>query len=323
MHTAQPPTTFASSPPARPLALPLVGASYPQVLRTPRHRWWNPVVSWVVALLLGGAAVVLPMLFYLGGVFVLGGDDAVAGLDPQMADAPSTFVLNLSLALLIGVALLAVAIGHPVASRFLHSVEGRVRWGWLGRCLMLLLPLWLIYIVSAWVVDGTRTLGREDGWIALLLMALFMTPLQAAGEEYLFRGFVMVSIGAWFRRPIVGLVISGVVSSAVFAAAHGSGDPWIIVNLVGMSVACVYLTWRTGGLEAAIAIHVVNNVVVGVFGVLTGTSAESYIDASTRSTPLEALVGVAVMALATLILLRAADRAGISRTVPPAVGARP
>lgn len=307
--------------PARPLSLPLIGASYGEVLRSPRWRWWNPVVAWVLAIVLGLVAVFVPMLVY---GFTLAATTGAEAFSTDMEMTPSmTFVLNVSLALLIVVSLVAVAIGFPVAARFLHSVEGRVRWAWLIRCVLVLLPLFVVYVVGVWALDGARSLGPSQGWPALLAMAVFMTPLQAAGEEYLFRGFVLASIGSCFRRPIVGLVVAGTLSTVLFAAAHGSMDPWILIDLGGIAVACVYLTWRTGGLEAAVALHTTNNVVVFFLGILTGTVSESYVDNTTTGTPEQALVSVAVSALATVLLLWQAKRVGVHRAVPASVGARP
>lgn len=89
------------------------------------------------------------------------------------------------------------------------------------------------------------------------------------------------------------------------------------------AVAAVLLTWRTGGLEAAVALHVVNNVVVIVFGTLAGTVNESFVDVETTGSPLATLVSAAVIALLTALLLWHARRAGIARTVPVGAGAHP
>ena len=83
------------------------------------------------------------------------------------------------------------------------------------------------------------------------------------------------------------------------------------------------LTWRTGGLEAAVALHVVNNVVIIVFGTLTGLDKESYVTDAAQGDPLSTLLSATVVTLATVLLLWQAKRAGVARTVPAAVGARP
>ena len=47
---------------------------------------------------------------------------------------------------------------------------------------------------------------------------------------------------------------TAVLSAATFSLAHGSLDPWILLDLAAFAVAAVLLTWRTGGLEAAVAL---------------------------------------------------------------------
>lgn len=289
------------------------------MLRTPRHAWWRPLLSIGIVAICAATVMFVPVMVY--GI-VRAVRRGPASLSDDMLMEPSgMLVLNLSLAALILVALFAIAVAHPVKARFLHSVEGRVRWRWLARCLLLLLPLWIAYVGIGWLAEG-RVEPRPEGWVWLIAMAVLVTPLQAAGEEYLFRGWVMASLGAWFRDTRVALVLAVVVSSVLFAAAHGSADPWIVGTLVVMSIACVYLTWRTGGLEAAVAMHVVNNVVVIIVSTLDGTLADSFIDETTAGSPMMFLTSTVVTALATWLLVWQAGRAGICRTVPSHVGAR-
>ena len=243
--------------------------------------------------------------------------------DLDLLSAPMVLLNNLLLAALIGVALLAVALGHPVAARFVHSVEGRVRWRWLARCVVVLTPLFLAYVLGTWALDGAPTAPRAQDWVWLLVMAFVLTPFQAAGEEYLFRGWLLLAVGTWIRRPVVAVAVTAVLSAATFALAHGSLDPWILLDLAAFAVAAVLLTWRTGGLEAAVALHVVNNVVIIAAGTLVGTVEDSYVDAETAGSPAATLLSVAVVAVATALLLWQARRAGIARTVPVTVGARP
>ncbi|WP_087113921.1 CPBP family intramembrane glutamic endopeptidase, partial [Micrococcus luteus] len=294
-----------------------------------RARWWNPLASFglvlaglVGLLVLGGVLGALALLA-TSGPGLLGAADPTDVADLDLLSAPMVLLNNLLLAALIGVALLAVALGHPVAARFVHSVEGRVRWRWLARCVVVLTPLFLAYVLGTWALDGAPTAPRAQDWVWLLVMAFVLTPFQAAGEEYLFRGWLLLAVGTWIRRPVVAVAVTAVLSAATFALAHGSLDPWILLDLAAFAVAAVLLTWRTGGLEAAVALHVVNNVVIIAAGTLVGTVEDSYVDAETAGSPAATLLSVAVVAVATALLLWQARRAGIARTVPVTVGARP
>ena len=54
--------------------------------------------------------------------------------------------------------------------------------------------------------------------------------------------------------------MSVALSTVAFAAAHGSPDPWIFGSIGCFAMAAGIAAYRTGGLEAGIAMHAVNNV---------------------------------------------------------------
>ena len=53
-------------------------------------------------------------------------------------------------------------------------------------------------------------------------------------------------------------------------------DVWIWIDIGSLAVAACWLAWRTGGIEAGIALHVVNNLAVTfAVGILLGGLEES------------------------------------------------
>ena len=184
------------------------------------------------------------------------------------------------LAGLIPVAAGAVAIAHRVRPRWVSSVRGGVRWRWLARCSLVVAPVWVVYLGLGFLLDPIEP-GRPAHWVLLLVMALLVTPFQAAGEEFLFRGWLVQNLGGYFARPVAGLVVSTVVSAALFGLAHGSPDPWVLLSIATLAVAACLANWRTGGLEAGIAMHAVNNVGVGIVTITYGGYAESFVSETT------------------------------------------
>lgn len=226
--------------------------------------------------------------------------------------------LDLTLAAFIPVAVLAVAVAHRVRPRWVSSVVGGIRWRWLGRCLLVTAPVWVLYLAVGSVVDPVDP-GRPEHWVLLLVMAVVVTPFQAAGEEYLFRGWLVQNVGGFFARPVAGLVVSTVVSAVLFAAAHGSPDPWVLLSIATLAVAACLANWRTGGLEAGIAMHVVNNVGVGVVTITYGGYTDSFVDGSTTGSPWDFFPGLVVHALAVALILWQGRRARVVRTTPEPV----
>ena len=113
--------------------------------------------------------------------------------------------------------------------------------------------------------------GRRDGHRAGRLASagccswsLLTTPLQSAAEEYLFRGYLSQAIAGWIRRPAVGAVVAAVVTAALFSLAHAPGDLPTFLDRFAFGLAASAVVWLTGGLEAAIVLHAVNNVLVFV-----------------------------------------------------------
>jgi uncharacterized protein len=93
----------------------------------------------------------------------------------------------------------------------------------------------------------------------------------------------------------------------LFVAGHGTADPWAVADLTVFAVACCWLTFRTGGLEAAIVLHAVNNVVVVLVLGLQGVPATD--GAPPELTALDVLPGILVSVLyAWWIAQRAARR---------------
>ena len=154
---------------------------------------------------------------------------------------------------------------------------------------------------------------RPAQWALLLLLVALSTPAQAAGEEYLFRGLILQNVGGYFRNARAGLVFASVLSVVVFTAAHGSADPWIVVDLAFGAAACCYLAWRTGGLEAPVALHAINNVFGMTGSILFGGWNEGFVDEYSQGRPQEALLSLVVCSASVLLIRWLADRHGIAR----------
>ena len=84
---------------------------------------------------------------------------------------------------------------------------------------------------------------------------LLLTPLQAAGEEYAFRGYLTQAFGGLFRNRWVAVVGPAV----LFALAHGAQSAPVFFDRFAFGVVAGVLVIGTGGLVAGIAMHVLNN----------------------------------------------------------------
>ncbi len=322
-YAPAPPTApYGWSPPLRPPALPTEPQRYPQLLRGPRRRWWKPLLTLVLALGM-----------YVVGSFLAVVPPVVAGLatgQPNLGRyilqtlistdnlGPVGFIsLNLSLILLIPTTTLSIWVVYGVRPRFVASVTGGIRWSWLLRCVVVVLPIWLLSVGLSVLTDPPEP-GRPAHWVALLLIMVVLTPLQAAGEEYFFRGFVLLNVGTWFARPVVGLVVGTIVSTVLFSAAHGSPDIWVLGSIGCLAVASCLAAWWTGGLEAGIAIHATNNVFVFIVSIGIGGWQTAFVGAGTKGTPLEFGITLLVHAVALALICWQAKRSRLPYRSRPA-----
>ena len=89
-----------------------------------------------------------------------------------------------------------------------------------------------------------------------LLVIALLTPFQAAGEEYLFRGYLTQAVGGMFHSAWFAVLVP----AFLFGLAHGLGQSVpVFFDRFAFGIVAGILVIRTGGLEAGIAMHVLNN----------------------------------------------------------------
>lgn len=243
------------------------GLPYHQVHRGGRPGWWRPFLG--VILLATAFIVVVPLLVQVGFAvgFAVTGRDVVESSDRLLDfDDPTPAglaYLNLTIAGAIPVAWLINRYLHGLRPGWLASVRPRIRWGWLVACFGLsFVALVATLVVSALVpqtVEGAEIGGGVNEFTTtmrdFLLVVAFLTPLQAAGEEYAFRGYLTQAFGGAFRTAWIAVLVPAL----LFALAHGSQSAPIFIDRFAFGVVAGLAVVLTGGLEAGIAMHVLNN----------------------------------------------------------------
>lgn len=291
-------------------------------LTRPGRRWWRlPVSLLVFAGVFVAAQVILAVVLAIFGV-VVGWDPAwfVAGfLDPaNLQMTPGTLLYtNLMLASLIPATMISTRLGQGIRWGYVHSVAGRFRWGLFGRLLLLLLPLWALLIGLSSVLSGSlsRIDPHPELW-AFLGVVWLTTMLQCAGEEYAFRGWLLQNLGGLFGIRILAWGLPLVVSAILFGLAHGSLDPWVLGSLMIMAVATALLTWRSGGLEAAVALHTLNNMLVYHVTLVWGGLDDAFVGTETTGVPLDLVVSLVGHGAAVALVWWWLKRRGVpNRTV--------
>lgn len=248
---------------------------YHQLHRARRPRVWKPLVGTVAVTLLGfGAVPLLLVVLFLLAALLLGED--VSSVEAQLTGDEVTpwmlAYLVTTLAALIPVVWLVSRVVHGLRPGWVSSVFGRVRWKYLLVCV----GLSVVALAATLLVGAlTPSVGAEADTSTLneftsrtrayLLIVVLVVPFQAAGEEYFFRGYLTQACGGLFARRWPARTLAVLVPAFLFALAHGAQDPPVFFDRFAFGVVAGVLVIATGGLEAAIAMHVLNNFVA--FGI--------------------------------------------------------
>ncbi|MFD0776403.1 CPBP family intramembrane glutamic endopeptidase, partial [Streptomonospora algeriensis] len=311
-------------------ARPPAGAPYHRLARTRRYRWWMPplavltavVAVLVVQLIIATAAVVAAIVGGIEGT----GDDIFRS---PLANVVLQLVVIATMAPIVMVTAWLIQ-RRPVGSLF--SVAGRLRVRWLLRCLVPAVPA---LVLSFGVLFGLHRLTSSDapfvgeyaggpGFVLIIGLFVLLVPLQASAEEIALRGFLMQAIGSagagpgeprgagsvsrFLRMPLLAILISG----TVFTLLHDYSG-WGLLDVAVFGVAMAWLTWYTGGLEAAVGLHILHNLLA--FSI---TAYEGGLDRiATGSGSWQGVVSTSVeVAVYCAAVVWMARRAGVGRTVP-------
>ncbi|WP_457206002.1 CPBP family intramembrane glutamic endopeptidase [Nocardioides sp. P5_C9_2] len=294
---------------------------YHLIHRIGRRGAWRPILG--VVLLTIGLFALSPFLWQLPYVawLLATGQPVGAGMDRLLdLDDPTPVGLayvNLVLATAIPITWLLTRWLHGLRPGWLASVAARIRWRFLLACVGIsVVALVATVVVSTFVPQqgGTEIATEPNAFTSttrdFLLVVLLLTPLQAAGEEYAFRGYLQQAFGGLFGSRVFAVGLS----SLLFALAHGLGQSWpVFVDRLAFGLVAGVLVILTGGLEAGIAMHVLNNWLA--FGL-----ALAYSDMASTLNPTGgtwwSLPGTLTQSLVYLVLATwTARRMGLSSTV--------
>lgn len=302
--------------------LPVVPTPYHHFFRSPSYHWWRSflVLGLVTVLVVVAALVItLPVVFY----------EIESGALTQETLSPDTLKVtpllfaanNVILGLLIPISMFATWVCFRTRPGWLSSVVGRIRW----KLLFALAGICLVPYGALTAWDLSQSMG-ELSWqpssVFMIATILLTTPFQAAGEEYGVRGVLNRAVAAWVPSRLGGLLLGGFVSAVVFMLMHGAGDLWLNIFYFMFGVIAARLAYATGGLEAPIAFHVVNNFAAEV--AMPFTDISGVFDRSAGSASVGAFVTqLVVVVLAWGLMELVAWRMRVTRESVPSTGGLP
>lgn len=235
--------------------------------RPRERRWWTPLLTTLLAVALFGSVSMIAGIVLGVWIAIQGGgmEDVIAitgGADADLSN-PLFYVFTFgSIALMIPAFAIAMRVVEGVRLGALSSIDGRLRWGILARAaglaVLVLSPSILLSLPE--IIEKGISADQVSTGLLLIPLVLVLVPIQSAAEEYAFRGFALRTLMGWGLAPIIAMIIAVV----PFTLGHIYGWKGMLdVTVFGLCMA--WLVWRTGGLEASIALHAVNNLTGAVF----------------------------------------------------------
>lgn len=247
---------------------PPPGVDYTRVFAGPPQRAAT-AVGGLVSLLLS-FVLVFPLIvqLVLGIGFLLRGRPGT--FTEYMLDATAfrypegMLAAHLGLATFIPIVFGLARFLHQRRPHWVSSVQPGLRW----RYLLLSALVSLIVLGGLlWVTNGgTFTWDPDPNLVVWLALIVITSPVQAAAEEYMFRGYLNQVLGGFIANK--WLVV--LASALIFGFFHGSQDLPLLVNRFAFGLLMGLLVVFTGGLEGAIAAHAVNNVLAYGMAAVSG-----------------------------------------------------
>lgn len=259
------------------------------------YRWFKPIITGILFFTI----YMILYLLWIDVVSIIGrsatGAEGITldsllttGYDEMdMADPLRSAVDLGGLAIAIPALWLASVI---VRDRPLSSYQSS-RGGWNRKVFWRCIPAaLLVNALPIIILDVVVNKGYENFTVRFTAVSFIVLtvlgPLQCIAEEYMFRGFVMQTLGSWLRIPVIAVIIQ----SVLFAAGH----PY---NRLGqISIFCTGLifalcAWIGRGIEVSSALHIANNMTIFYLQGLGMTSISSEIAVSDLL--LDACMGIA------------------------------
>ncbi|SEO90259.1 CPBP family intramembrane glutamic endopeptidase [Trujillonella endophytica] len=293
-------------------------------MRSRTWRWWRPLLGLLE--FVGVYTIAVVVVVVAGALAVVARGPVDLDFD-DLTDPWVLLVTNASLAVAIPVVWLCWVAAHQMPIGSSSSVLARLRWELLARYV----PLALLALGAGIAVQLAVGYGLDDGvdasgpvrsFVLLAVLVLLTTPLQSAAEEYVFRGYLGQAVAAWVGRERAGALAAAVLTATLFSLAHLPGDLLLFLDRFAFGLAASAVVWLTGGLEAAIVLHAVNNVLVLLLAGALGEGVDAGEELGGGAGLLVVALDVLAMAAYVLLVRRSvARRPPATRT--PAQDLRP
>lgn len=238
--------------------------------KTGRHTWWQYLIGFVVILV--GYIVIGGLVYWIPAMLALRGQspkmDPKTGMIANLDPAVNYIALNATFFVLLVLIVAVVKLLHNRSITSLITVQPKVQFDriWVGFGIWLVISTLITVIQYCVWPSSFKVSFSLQQFLMMAPIILLMTPVQAATEELLFRGYLLQ--GFSFVRNIWVLSF---LNGLFFMLPH-LGNPEMTIDPLFMaleyfSLGFIFaiLTLKANGLEFCIGAHVANNLFNALF----------------------------------------------------------
>lgn len=274
------------------------------------NRWWKyliAILSIIGAFLLGQVPITLFSYYKKASLGISDADFSTYLSNTDYAALGITENAFFTLLLLVFVFAFAALIGlfpiihnRPAISFLSSRSKFDVKRSLIGMGTWLLPAVWLVFLHLE--ADAYTFNFQPKKFMPLAFVALLLVPIQAATEEFFFRGFLLQGIYHFTRHKWLTFAATTI----VFALAHAFNPEfengfWMAIPayLIFSFLLCG-ITLIDEGLEIPIGIHTGNNLFVALILSATGASVNT---PSLFTTDINSLLGILPLLFIELSLI--------------------
>jgi membrane protease YdiL (CAAX protease family) len=221
------------------------------------------------------------------------------GIDQNVALA----LMLLPFVIALGTLYLCIVFLHRKRFADVLTGRGRLDWGRIRFAFVFWLALTAAFELAAYLFDPGNYAYQFElaAFLPLLLIALFMLPLQTTFEEALLRGYLLQGLGLAFRNRWLPLLLT----SAVFALLHFAnpevgefGFGLMMAYYLGFGLVMGLCTLMDEGTELAIGLHAATNVYGATMVSFAGSALQTPAIFRLQELNAELMLGAAFVAAA-------------------------
>jgi membrane protease YdiL (CAAX protease family) len=219
------------------------------------YKWYKPLLTIVLG-------IIIYLILTVGLTIILEGTpglDHAALMDEGYENLNATSFEGLFQLLYVILMIPSLYIASKVThdrpfSTYLTS-RGKSNW----RIFLKTFSIGAIVIIMFDILPNIITSAQLDinFTILTLILAIILVPLQSFSEELIFRGLFMQTFGAWFKIPVLAIILQ----SILFMLGHSYNDlGQISIFVCGIVYGLV--AWQMDGIESSSGLHASNNLMI-------------------------------------------------------------